>query len=67
MEKNDDNKKLKHIEIDPKDPQQDDPLETSRIHRCPTGCNGCTSVEAAQLSDTVEPVRVGTIKTVRAQ
>ena len=60
-------RKRKHIEIVSEDPHQDTPLDTSRIHKCPTGCDGCTSDGVAKLPDIVEPVQITTIKAVRAQ
>ena len=66
MDKNEENKKRKLNEIDSEDPHQDNLLNTSRTHKCPTGCNGCTSDGAAQLPDIVEPVRIATTKAVTA-
>ena len=60
------NVKRKHIEIVSEDPHQDNPLKASRIHKCPTGCDGCTSDGVAKLPDIVKPVRVTTNKAVRA-
>ena len=58
-------KKRKHEEIVSEDPHQDNPTDTSRSHRCATGCNGCTSVGVAKLPDIVEPVRIATSKAAR--
>ena len=65
MEKSDDSKKRKHDEIVSEDHHEDKPTDTSRSHRCSTGCNGCTSDGAAKIPDIVEPVRIATSKAAR--